>query len=70
MEYEDVQYGVRDRIATITLNRPERLNSFSPPLLRNWADAIKRASEDDDVRVVVLRGGARVLRGRRREGAR
>ena len=61
MEYEDVQYEVRERIATITLNRPERLNSFSPPLLRNWADAIKRASEDDDVRVVVVTGAGRAF---------
>ena len=61
MEYEDVQYEVRDRIATITLNRPERLNSFSPPLLRSWADAINRASEDDDVRVVVLTGAGRAF---------
>ena len=40
MEYTAVTYEVSDRIATITLNRPERMNSFSTELLAEWADAI------------------------------
>ena len=61
MEYQDISFEVRDRIATITLNRPERMNSFSPALLENWADAIGRAAEDDDVRVVVVTGAGRAF---------
>ena len=61
MDYEDITYGVRDRIATITLNRPERMNSFSDALLANWADAIGRAARDDEVRVVVVTGAGRAF---------
>jgi enoyl-CoA hydratase/carnithine racemase len=61
MEYEDVIYEVQDSIATITLNRPERMNSFSDALLSNWAGSITRAAEDDDVRVVVVTGAGRAF---------
>ena len=61
MEYEDVIYEVQDSIATITLNRPERMNSFSDALLSNWASSITRAAEDDDVRVVVVTGAGRAF---------
>ena len=61
MEYEDIAYEVRDQIATITLNRPERMNSFSDALLGNWADAIGQAAQDDDVRVLVVTGAGRAF---------
>ncbi len=59
--YEEVLYDVQDRVATITLNRPERMNSFSGPLLEEWADAIRRSAEDDGVRVVVVTGAGRAF---------
>lgn len=61
MDYEAIIYDVQDRIATITLNRPERMNSFSQALLSEWADAIQRASEDDGVRVVIVTGAGRAF---------
>lgn len=59
--YEAILYDVQDRIATITLNRPERMNSFSEALLLEWADAIRRSAEDDGVRVVVVTGAGRAF---------
>ncbi len=58
---QEVLYSVEDRIATITLNRPERMNSFAPGLLSGWADAIVRAAEDDEVRVVLVTGAGRAF---------
>jgi E-phenylitaconyl-CoA hydratase len=49
-------YDVREQIATITLNRPEAMNSLDPVTLNELNDAFQRANEDDDVRVVVLTG--------------
>lgn len=59
MGYEAILFEVKDRIATITLNRPERMNAFSDVMLREWADAIRRSQEDEDVRVVILTGAGR-----------
>ena len=52
-------YEVQDYIATITLNRPEKMNAFNPTMLRLWADAIESAGRDDGVRVVVVTGKGR-----------
>lgn len=60
-EQPEALYQVEDRIATITLNRPERMNTFSPGLLAAWEDGIRRASEDDEVRVVVVTGAGRAF---------
>lgn len=43
-------------VATLTLDRPERRNALSPELLARLADAVRRAGDDADVRVVVLAG--------------
>ena len=61
MSYEAILYDVEDRIATITLNRPERMNSFSDALLHEWEDAIRRAAEDEGVRAVILTGAGRAF---------
>ena len=54
---EDViQYEVSDSVATIWLNRPEVKNCVNWALLTNLGKALDRAEEDDDVRVVVIRG--------------
>lgn len=61
MEYEAILYDVSDRVATITLNRPERMNSFSTELLSEWEDALRRASDDDGVRAVIVTGAGRAF---------
>lgn len=52
-------YDVDGHIATITLNRPEKLNAFSNEMLALWAESITRASEDQGVRVVIVTGAGR-----------
>ena len=56
MTYKNILYGVDDRLATITLNRPERRNALSWPLLYELRDALKQAEKDREVRVIILKG--------------
>lgn len=51
-----VLYEVADRVATITLNRPDALNSLDPESLVELNDAFQRANADAEVRVVILTG--------------
>jgi enoyl-CoA hydratase/carnithine racemase len=59
MAYEQILYGVRDRVATITLNRPERLNAWTPVMGKELYSAFATAAGDDDVRVIVVTGAGR-----------
>jgi len=61
MEYQAILFEIEDYVATITLNRPERMNSFSEELLSEWADAIIRCQDDDDVRAVIVTGAGRAF---------
>ena len=66
MDYEQILYEKSDGVATITLNRPERMNAFTDVMIREWAAALEDARLDRDVRAVDRhRRGPRVLRGRR-----
>jgi enoyl-CoA hydratase/carnithine racemase len=56
MEYSQIMYGVSESIATITLNRPERMNAFTDVMMREVIDAFDRVDADDDVRVVIVTG--------------
>ena len=56
MSYRDLIYAVKDRIATITLNRPERMNSISPNLEAELHRAFDEADADRAVKVIVLSG--------------
>lgn len=59
MAYEAILYDVSEGVATITLNKPERLNAFDDAMLDEWAEAITTADKDRDVRVVVITGSGR-----------
>jgi len=59
MEYTQITYEVADRIATITLNRPEQLNAFTNTMMREVIDAFDRVDADDEVRVVIVTGAGR-----------
>lgn len=62
MAYETLLVEVQDRIATLTLNRPERLNALSPQLTDELGDAIATlARGEEDVRCVVLTGAGRAF---------
>ena len=66
MSYETLLYDTADAIATITLNRPERLNTIVPPMPDELEAAVHAAIADPEVKVIVLRGaGPGVLRGLR-----
>jgi len=54
--YEHIAYAVADRVATVTLNRPEARNGYTVRMSDELADAFTRADDDDTVRVVVLTG--------------
>ncbi len=58
-DYTDLLYEVSDYIATITLNRPDRLNAISGPMLASFSRAFRDADADSDVRVIVLTGAGR-----------
>ncbi len=59
MEYEQIAYDVQDRIATVTLDRPERLNAFTSQMQQELLDVFDRIDADDDVRVVIVTGRGR-----------
>lgn len=55
----EVTYAVADHVASVTLNRPEQLNAFTPTMGRELRAAMERADRDDAVRVIVLTGAGR-----------
>ncbi len=61
VRYETLLYEVNDAIATITLNRPDRLNTIVPPMPDEIEAAVHRAVADSDVKVIVLRGAGRAF---------
>lgn len=58
-EQSDILYEVKDRVATITLNRPDRLNAYTPQLAANLRRAMADAAKDTQVRAIVLTGAGR-----------
>ena len=56
MEYSQIIYDVADSVATITLNRPERMNAFTDVMMRELIDAFDQVDADDDVRAVIVTG--------------
>jgi enoyl-CoA hydratase len=61
MNFETLLYEVEDRVATVTLNRPDRLNTIVPPMPDELERAVHSASLDADVKVIVLRGSGRAF---------
>jgi enoyl-CoA hydratase/carnithine racemase len=59
MAYEQILYRVDGGVAVVTLNRPDRLNAWTPVMHTEVRAAIRAASDDPDVRVVVLTGAGR-----------
>jgi enoyl-CoA hydratase len=59
--YETILYAVSGAVATITLNRPERLNTIVPPMPDEVEAAVGRAIRDDAVKVIVVRGAGRAF---------
>jgi len=59
MSYETLLYEVSDHIATVTLNRPDRLNAITRQLQEDLFNALNEADKDVDVRVIILTGAGR-----------
>ena len=59
LELETVDLALQERVAWITLNRPESLNAFTPQMGRELMVALERAGADADVRALVLTGAGR-----------
>jgi enoyl-CoA hydratase/carnithine racemase len=61
MTYEEIGYAVDDGILTLTLARPDKLNAFTPRMMRELIDAFDRADADDSVRAVIVTGAGRAF---------
>jgi 2-(1,2-epoxy-1,2-dihydrophenyl)acetyl-CoA isomerase len=59
MTYKCLLYEVKDGIAILTLNRPERLNALGDTLRDDLLDAVTRTAADTQVRVMVLTGAGK-----------
>ena len=56
MNYETLIYDVSDKILTITLNRPDKLNAFTGTMCTDLLDAFDRADADDAISAIVVTG--------------
>jgi enoyl-CoA hydratase/carnithine racemase len=59
MSFQEIRYEVADHVLTITLDRPDRLNAFTPTMARELIEAFDRSDSDDDVRAVIVTGAGR-----------
>ncbi|MDO8532371.1 MAG: enoyl-CoA hydratase-related protein [Dehalococcoidia bacterium] len=63
MEFKDIIYTVEDQVATITLNRPQAMNSLTREMAEEWAKALEMSQWDPDVRAIVVTGAGRAFCG-------
>ncbi len=61
MSYKTLRYEVADNILTLTLDRPDALNAFTVEMAYELIDAFNRASNDDDVRAIVVTGAGKAF---------
>ncbi|NVJ98374.1 MAG: crotonase/enoyl-CoA hydratase family protein [Alphaproteobacteria bacterium] len=61
MTYETLQYGRDGAIATVTLNRPEAMNAFTPTMAEELEDVLEQADSDDTVRAIIFTGAGRAF---------
>ena len=57
--WSEILYDVQDRVATITLNRPDKLNAYTKVMSAELREAFEKADNDDNVRAIVLTGAGR-----------
>src|SRR4051794_39489721 len=69
MSYKDLIYSVEEKIATITLNRPERMNALSRSLEGELHRAFDEADADPTAKVIILTGSGRAFCAGRDQGA-
>ena len=59
MEFECILYDVKDKVLTITLNRPDRLNAYTGQMQSNLIEAFDKAGKDDGIRAIIVTGAGR-----------
>ncbi|MBW2621986.1 MAG: crotonase/enoyl-CoA hydratase family protein [Deltaproteobacteria bacterium] len=59
MDFNTIIYEIEDRIATVTLNRPDRLNAWTVEMMDELIEAFDMADKDDEVRVIIVTGAGR-----------
>jgi len=59
MDFDEILYDVTDNIATITLNRPDKMNAFTNRMLKEIIAAMDLADSDDEVRAIIFTGAGR-----------
>ena len=59
MAYETIEFKLEGGIARLTLNRPDRLNAFTPEMMRDLIEAFDLTDADDEVRAVIVTGAGR-----------
>ena len=58
---DELIYEVKDKIATITLNRPDKMNAFTGPMIDAWASSLNEAQRDPAVNVVIVTGAGKAF---------
>jgi len=61
MAYANIKLEKHERIGTLTLNRPEKLNAMTPALIGEFGEAIDEVAKDPEVKVLVIRGAGRAF---------
>ncbi|MDT0582130.1 MULTISPECIES: crotonase/enoyl-CoA hydratase family protein [Alteromonadaceae] len=61
MQYNTIEYTVKDLILTLSLNRPEQMNAFTVEMANELIHAFNRASDDDEVSAIVVTGNGRAF---------
>src|SRR5579862_2383070 len=61
VEFQEIAYEVADQVATITLDRPDRMNAFAPRMMHELIEAFDLVDADDDVRVAIVTGRGRAF---------
>ena len=59
MSYQAITLEKKERVGVITLNRPEKFNTFSTPLAQELNESLRRLDKDDEVRVIIVKGAGR-----------
>ncbi len=59
MTYSQICYDVIRAVATITLNRPERLNAWTPTMAAEFRQAMEQANNDPQVRAIIVTGAGK-----------
>jgi enoyl-CoA hydratase/carnithine racemase len=58
---EQLRFDIHERVATLTLNRPQKLNAFTQEMIDAWADALTECRDNDAIHVIVVTGAGRAF---------